>query len=65
MNYDANPTRKLVTSCARYKQHPDLAKRMSRAVSQAVCKIAAKKVLNKALHLCKENVRSLLINQMP
>ena len=49
------------------KQHPDLAKRMSRAMSQAVCKIAAKKVLNKALQLRKENVGSLLknINQMP
>ena len=44
------------------KQHPDLAKRMSRAMSQAVCKIAAKKVLNKALQLHKENVGSLLKN---
>ena len=44
------------------KQHPDLAKRMSRAMSQAVCKIAAKKVLNKALQLRKENVGSLLKN---
>ena len=44
------------------KQHPDLAKRMSRAMSQTVCKIAAKKVLNKALQLRKENVGSLLKN---
>ena len=44
------------------KQHPDLAKRISRAMSQAVCKIAAKKVLNKALQLRKENVGSLLKN---
>ena len=44
------------------KQHPDLAKSMSRAMTQAVCKIAAKKVLNKALQLCKENVGSLLKN---
>ena len=44
------------------KQHPDLAKRMSRAMSQAVCKIAAKKVLNKALQLRKENVGYLLKN---
>ena len=44
------------------KQHPDLVKRMSRAMSQAVCKIAAKKVLNKALQLRKENVGSLLKN---
>ena len=44
------------------KQHPDLAKRMSRAMSQAVCKIAAKKVLNKAFQLRKENVGSLLKN---
>ena len=42
------------------KQHPDLAKRMSSAMSQAVCKIAANKVLNKALQLRKENVGSLL-----
>ena len=35
---------------------------MSRAMSQAVCKIAAKKVLNKALQLRKENVGSLLKN---
>ena len=44
------------------KQHPDLAKGTSRAISQAVCKIAAKKVLNKALQLRKENVGSLLKN---
>ena len=44
------------------KQHPDFAKRMSRAMSQAVCKIAAKKVLNKALQLRKENVGYLLKN---
>ena len=44
------------------KQHPDLVKRMSRAMSQAVCKIAAKKVINKALQLRKENVGSLLKN---
>ena len=44
------------------KQHPDLAKRMSRAMSRAVCKIAAKKVLNKAIQLRKENVGSLLKN---
>ena len=44
------------------KQHPDLAKRMSRAMSQVVCKIAAKNVLNKALQLRKENVGSLLKN---
>ena len=44
------------------KQHPDLAKRISRPMSQAVCKIAAKNVLNKALQLRKENVGSLLKN---
>ena len=42
------------------KQHPDLAKRMSRAINQAVCKIAAKKVLNKALQVRKVHVGSLL-----
>ena len=44
------------------KQHPDLAKRMSRAINQAVCKIAAKKVLNKALQVRKVHVGSLLKN---
>ena len=47
---------------AHKKQHPDLAKRMSRAINQAVCKIAAKKVLNKALQVRKVHVGSLLKN---
>ena len=42
------------------KEHVDLAKRMSKGTSKAVCKIAAKTILNKTLQMRKECVGSLL-----
>ena len=42
------------------REHADLAKRMSKGMSKAVCKIAAKKILNKTLQMRKEYVGSLL-----
>ena len=42
------------------KEHVDLAKRMSKGMSKAVCKIAAQKILNKTLRMRKEYVGSLL-----
>ena len=42
------------------KEHVDLAKRMSKGMSKAIWKIAAKKILNKTLQMRKEHVGSLL-----
>ena len=47
------------------KQQKFLVKRMSRVLGRAVCKIAAKRLLNKGLHMRKQHDGSLLDQSMP
>ena len=44
------------------KQHPTVVKQMPRVMGKTVCRIAAKRLLNKALQVRKQHARSLLNN---